>query len=274
MDNSSSNQMLHRKALAKEKERSSKSKSGQQIRRDYVQHLLANVPMMATQSGQDLRIIEHENQAAPAAMPTEGIHDSIEGYRINTTKDRSQPTTMILKLKEEKEEEEKPLDLDNEEAVFEDAMETMVRLRNMQIDDTAPKTTADTKPAPTAKTTANAPAATATTGPRSGATSPKSQTPANETTTKTKTVTVFLPDQSKTSEKKKKKKKKSQPEMSLFGKIWTMTDRITTRATRRYFQQLKEVGHISVRELIKDEEAKDDAAYMRSQIFSERILES
>lgn len=270
--------------MSKEKERTSKGKTGQQIRQDYVQQLLANVPTMANQSDQDLRIIEREGHTEPTVLPIQGVHDSIEGYRIHASKDRNQPTTMILKLKEAQKEEEETLDINDEEAVFEDAMATMMRLRNMQIGDTKP-TAAAANIEPAVQPPSKGPIATvvnstasvargAAATERNAAAPPKSMTPAHERKVEAKNVTMVIPDQNRIAAEKKKKKKKAQPEMSLFGKIWTITDRITTRATRRYFQQLEEMEHVSLRELLKDEEAKDDTAYMRSQIFSERILEA
>ena len=62
--------------------------------------------------------------------------------------------------------------------------------------------------------------------------------------------------------------------MSLFGKIWTMTDRLTTKATRKYFEELKVQRKVDMAALLRDETDRDETTLMRSQIFSEKILET
>ncbi|CAG8678325.1 11275_t:CDS:2, partial [Funneliformis caledonium] len=74
-------------------------------------------------------------------------------------------------------------------------------------------------------------------------------------------------------EKKARKKKRVMLQMSLFGKIWTALDRMSTPNTRRYFESINGQfvegnGAIPWRQPITNENA-----LMRIQIFSEKIIE-
>lgn len=124
-------------------------KSNEDIRTEYVQHLLANVPK-DTQG--KFEIIEKSTVAPPSTIINEtGVYDSIEGYRIEIRKEGKSPSTMILKKKKEeemrKEQEEKrlleegkkkaereaaeqELDSDDPNALF----ETMMMLKDMNMD--------------------------------------------------------------------------------------------------------------------------------------------
>ncbi|CAG8751000.1 9084_t:CDS:2, partial [Racocetra persica] len=66
-----------------------------------------------------------------------------------------------------------------------------------------------------------------------------------------------------------KKKKKIVLQMSLFGKIWTALDRMTTPRTRRHFQGVNSLT------LNNDDSSSlcDDVMIMRLQIFTEKIMQ-
>ncbi|CAG8694724.1 339_t:CDS:2 [Cetraspora pellucida] len=66
-----------------------------------------------------------------------------------------------------------------------------------------------------------------------------------------------------------KKKKKAVLQMSLFGKIWTALDRMTTPRTRKHFQGVNSLT------LNNDDSSPlcDDVMIMRLQIFTEKIMQ-
>ncbi|CAG8550827.1 6319_t:CDS:2 [Ambispora leptoticha] len=74
---------------------------------------------------------------------------------------------------------------------------------------------------------------------------------------------------------KRKKQKKIVPKMSMFGKIWTALDRMTTQETRFYFHKMRDSSLVSVN--MKETTNKVVASsevIMRNNIFSEKIIES
>lgn len=238
--------------LAKEKEQS--SRSGQQIRNDYVQQLLANVPQVS-QENNELQIVE-KVVGTQATVPTAGVHDAIEGYRIEVRRGgrkTDQPTTMILPKPPGSTPDINPND---EQAVFDDAMETMMMLKELKLDQPDTTPTSPAAPAEPAQQNRRKPAAER----------PKERQQGE------KKIVIVAPERTAP----KPKKKTAKPEMSLFGKIWTMTDRLTTKATRRYLEELRRRNTVDVRELLKEEQQDlhDEISLMRGQIFSERILET
>ena len=297
--------MCFRKVLEKEKQESQKAKSTHQIRQDYVQNLLENISILPTtinttnnvsssslastatpvtvetfetDTGNEIRIFEKnissENVITPN-IPKEGIHDAIEGFRIEMQRRRRKsndsdvPTTLILQTDTSHiDNDDKPpaspttvgsesVIFEDEETMLENAMETMMMLKEMKADQ--PDQITPQEPHQQSSCTST------TTATASNTTTPTQQS------TQPKSVNIVIPDIPKPSSKKKKRQV---PEMSLFGKIWTMTDRLTTKATRKYFEELKIQPKVDMAALLRDETDRDETTLMRSQIFSEKILET
>ncbi|KAI8142383.1 Rtr1/RPAP2 family-domain-containing protein [Fennellomyces sp. T-0311] len=272
-----------KKVLQKEKDDSRMQKSGHQIRQDYVQRLLENIPILpttgtsanttASDTNHDIRIVENSSQTVD--VPQAGVFDSIEGYRIQMRrKSKDSPTTLILQ--QDIIEEAKPVSpttvdsetvvFDDEEALLENAMETMMMLKDLHADREEQVQAPEVKQHPPSSSSAVRTPATQ---------APTAQPTSNpKPTSHTKKATIVIPDIPKPSSKKKRRQV---PEMSLFGKIWTMTDRLTTKATRKYFEELRQQSRVDMRELLREEgdsTSRDEASLMRGQIFSERILET
>lgn len=223
------------------------------------------------------QIIEKSTES-PAEQPTiqtGGVFDSIEGYRIEIKTDGKRPTTMVLKKKKEEEKKEEPVpepqqDPDDPEALF----ETMMMLKEMNMDQEVPKEIVkeEKKPAKkqvqfdipkeeTLKETPKQPIKA-----ESGSTISKNVV---EKDTNVINVTTQKP------KKVAKKKKKNVPELSLFGTIWTMLDHMTTKATRVYLNELENnKQRVDITSLTAENGLMDETMYLRGQIFSERILDT
>ncbi|KAI8075578.1 Rtr1/RPAP2 family-domain-containing protein [Thamnidium elegans] len=279
-------------AIKHEKRKTQLLKSNDDIRNDYVQHLLANVPK-DTQS--KFEIVEKTTVPPPSSIVDQSsVYDSIEGYRIEIKKDGKSPSTFILKKKKQeeikKEQDEKRKKEEEEQMANEsfqddpDALfETMMMLKEMNLDKqdqivtpplpTEPtqvtETTVKAKPAAEIKPAEIKPMVEARKKPAVK----KGNTPAAESSAKAEDTNVIKV----TSEKPKKpikKKKSTVPELSLFGTIWTILDHLTTKATRTYLNELQ-TNHRRVDVLaLLDKELMDDANYLRGQILSERILDT
>ncbi|KAI8081944.1 Rtr1/RPAP2 family-domain-containing protein [Gilbertella persicaria] len=246
-------------AIQQEKKKTKQVKSSQEIRQDYVQHLLGTVPK-DTQG--TLQIVEKTTVAPPSTVPLDaGVYDSIEGYRIEIKKNENKPTTLVLKKKNKSEEvkdkTQPPEDPEDHDAMF----ETMMMLKDMDMDKqstiepiqdkqelTEP---IQDKQEPTKKASAQ-------------------QTPTKEEPKDTNVIKVTTQNP-----KKPIKKKKKGPELSLFGTIWTMLDHMTTKATRTYLHELQHnKQRIDIAPLLKENDLVDEAVYLRGQIFSERIFDT
>ncbi|KAF7724115.1 RNA polymerase II associated protein 2 [Apophysomyces ossiformis] len=244
-----------REALAQEKSRSKLKQNVKDIRYDYVQRMISNVPTATS----TMKIEIVEKAAEIATLPAQGIHDAIEGYRIQTSKGSDKPTTMILKKEtktiEEAEVKTRPLDIDDPEAVLDDAMETMMMLKKMNLD--KPDTVQTTEKSSSATAKADVPSLS------------RNDSPTMPTLSNEASVTIQIP----TKEIKKPKRKNKAPEMSLFGKVWTMVDSMTTRLTRVYLSDLESTGFVNMRKLFDGETLAETDA-IRGHIFSEKILET
>ncbi|KAI8639960.1 Rtr1/RPAP2 family-domain-containing protein [Parasitella parasitica] len=281
-------------AVHQERKKTQIQKSGQEVRDEYVQHLLGNIPKNVDG---ELQVIEKTTEAPPMALfnSQTDVYDTIEGYRIEIKRDGKTPTTMVLNKKSEQQElmqqkhtveSDDGIDPEDPDALF----ETMMMLKDMNMDkDSTPNARVnkdrvelktvealstlkdETKPAP-----APAPAQ-----PKQAVTPSKSTVkPALKQAVKEQdeqdanVIKVTTPSAQK--QKKPAKKKKKVPELSLFGTIWTMLDHMTTKATRMYLNELQnnhqraDVGHL----LASENVLMDEAAYLRGQIFSERILDT
>ncbi|KAG2202125.1 hypothetical protein INT47_008097 [Mucor saturninus] len=292
-------------AIKQERKRTLLLKSSDEIRSEYVQHLLANVPK---DTKDKFEIIE-KSTVAPPSLPTKGdtVFDSIEGYRIEIKKnDGRSPTTMVLKKKSEaeiqsekakKKAEEDEIKLVQQQQALEaaddpDAMfETMMMLKDMHMDrdetpvqKPAPAPQQQPEPVPAVATPKLKPVTTPSEKKNmvENKTSPEEPTSSKKLTSK-KTVTENINKeeenkviQVKTKTKKAAVKKKATvPELSLFGTIWTILDHMTTKATRVYLHELH-TNHrrVDIATLLQENDLTDDSAYLRGHIFSERILDT
>ncbi|KAI8372977.1 Rtr1/RPAP2 family-domain-containing protein [Radiomyces spectabilis] len=332
-------------AVAKEKERSQRRRSLREIQHDYVKHMLGNVP--AHDGVKGIEIIETVSKAPQAPIPSAGVHDAIEGYRITMRKGEeasTEPSTMVLTndalAQATALNENTPLD--DEEAILENAMETMMLLKSMKLDDpneqraaaassqpkppskssSKPLSTSSSKPSPNpSKPMSNSSQAPSSpsqqasspsqpgsnpsppskeplpsSGRRSSSSTATSSHAANTVSSHpprkpsagdaslSPVTTTLSSDPSNinvinvvTKDAKKppttKKKKKREPEMSLFGKTWTVVDRMTTKSTRQYLTELDQGKTPQVADILHDE-SLDETVLLRCQIFSERILET
>lgn len=282
-------------------------KSSEEVREEYVQHLLGSVPK---DTDGKFQIIEKTTVAPPTApLNTQAdVYDTIEGYRIEIKKDGKTPTTMILKKKKEEDDkvkaeqegkqeppnqaDEEPLDPEDPDALF----ETMMMLKDMNMDkqdqlEESETSTTQSGPAPPTQPVA-APEQRAPVPVKAVAAPPKPTTkPATEgpvepkkkeaasvepPTQDTNVIKVTTPTTPPSKSKKSIKKKKKIPELSLFGTIWTMLDHMTTKATRIYLNELQnnhqrvDISHL----LASESDLMDESIYLRGQIFSERILDT
>ncbi|KAI8876019.1 hypothetical protein K501DRAFT_338360 [Backusella circina FSU 941] len=291
------------------KEKRQQQKSSVEMRQEYVQQLLANVSKDAKSQYEIIEKATVEPTTQP--MIQEGVYDSIEGYRIEvkTGPDGKTPSTMILRKKKkedealekkkkeaEKEEEDNPEDPD---ALF----ETMMMLKDMNMDKE------EEQPATTQKEEAGQPTTLQKEKAKQPITIQKQVEPLKPSSSKhvrfeeddtkkvdssdkqekasthsilKKQVGESKQDlvQAKPSQQpqQKKKKKKNVPELSLFGTIWTMLDHMTTKATRSYLSALQQQNSqdIDLDKVLMENESimMDEGAYVRGQIFSEKILET
>lgn len=288
-----------RTAIQQERKRASQLRTSEDIRQEYVQHLLANVPK---DTKGKFQIIEKTTTAPPSAnMRDNSAYDSIEGFRIEVEKDGKSPSTFVLKKKNEeelkKEKEEKRLKAEEEQRLQSasddlppddpDALfETMMMLKDMNMDKDDEQNAPVVKeviptPVPTAEDSVEAKKDTRAVENKAVPEvnedkkvkfdvkeEPKASTKAVEDT-KVIEVTAQKP------KKAPKKKKKAVPELSLFGTIWTILDHMTTKATRIYLSELQNNHHrVDVNALLADDQSMVDSVYLRGQIFSERILET
>ncbi|ORZ25981.1 Rtr1/RPAP2 family-domain-containing protein [Absidia repens] len=333
-------------SVAQQQRRQQRGRSSYDLKQDYVQQLLSSVPLGAHNAQEsitdamsnnlEMTIVEKTSAATPILdIPISGVHDSIEGYRIENSKNLpGKPTTVLLKAS--KTTKDSPLTNDtinsdlnafdtnnsttmdamnssnfdmDPDSLLDDAMETMMMLKKMNLDRDPPKNE-DNKSASSIsqppKTTstgstiainkAENPAATtdsslttptkmepivAATGSSS---EDKKSAPLDDKSIKaTKAAveaieaTAAAAAAAKASQTKKTKKKKKEPEMSLFGKIWTMLDRMTTKSTRLYLTSLakeEEDGNTGKHVQLLEEDGLTDDSLLRGHIFSEKILES
>lgn len=284
-------------------------KTSQEVRDEYVHHLLGNIPKDANDKFQ---IVEKSTVPPPTAPLNSqaNVYDTIEGYRIEVKKNGKSPTTMILKKKKEedikreqelkqqqqKEEEEAEVETEDVDPEDPDALfETMMMLKDMNMDKEDKLEAMIPKSKPVVEKTALPSQLSVDESTKPASVQPIApQKPITESLTKQeKKPVVTAPPKEKEKQdtnvinvtttttpaqkpKKSIKKKKNVPELSLFGTIWTMLDHMTTKATRIYLNELQnnhqrvDVGHL----LTSENDLMDESIYLRGQIFSERILDT
>jgi hypothetical protein len=283
------------------------------MRHEYVQKLLSNVPKDAKNQFEIIEKDTVEPTTKPSLQDGVYDSIEGYRIEVKTGPDGKTPSTMVLrkmnkqeqeeeearkkKEEEKQEQEDQPLeDPEDPDALF----ETMMMLKDMNMDkeDQERPTTpipAEAKPLkPSSKhvrfkeedtkevdddrkdkgESTTAATAASTSSPNSIL---KKQIGENKDTTNTTTTTITKTAnqaQQPQQKKPKKKKKKNVPELSLFGTIWTMLDHMTTKATRSYLAALHNNQDVDIAKLMEDEAGMDDGAYIRGQIFSEKILET
>ncbi|KAI7905605.1 Rtr1/RPAP2 family-domain-containing protein [Cokeromyces recurvatus] len=271
-------------AVEQQMKRPQPTKSNQELRDEYVHHLLGNI---SKDMKEQLQIVEKTPEVSSAINnQSDGVYDSIEGYRIEVKHDGKKPTTLILKKKEEKiknepikraMEPESIPDPDNPDTLF----ETMMMLKDMNMDkeDNPSVDLSEMVERRTQKVTHSPSKRQEEEEKTSLSTIPEKnqieiQPLANETDKDTNIIKVRTTTSQKPNKMIKKKKKRI-PELSLFGTIWTMLDHMTTRATRVYLNELQNTKQrMDVTDLLKEDRLIDEAIFLRGQIFSERILDT
>ncbi|KAG1457997.1 hypothetical protein G6F56_006490 [Rhizopus delemar] len=235
--------------------------STQEIKQQYVKHLLKNVP---TNDDGTLPIVE-KNAVEPQTAPEVTSFDTLEGYRIEIKKDGKLPTSMVLNKNPEKKEEKKDKKVDptDEDELF----NTMMMLKDMNMDkppsEQIQNVSSDTKEKAPKKEIKEAPLK------ETSIKKSEKETSTSATTTASSSATAPA------KQEKPKKKKKRVPELSLFGTIWTMLDHMTTKSTRIYLNELENQGRVDVMTLLQQENRTlDEANSLRGHILSERILET
>ncbi|KAI8980847.1 Rtr1/RPAP2 family-domain-containing protein [Pilobolus umbonatus] len=248
-----------KQAIAEERERVKAKRNKEDIEKEYVKHLLSSVPK---DKEEVLRIVEKDTESPLVSTPKSGVYDTLEGYQIEVVHNGKHPTSMKLSKQKKKTENKKQVEIDTlDDPTDTDALfETMMMLKEMNMDKEGimkGKENPNTAREDTMKDT-------------------EVLIKGKVNTVKEKVNTVMDKEDRSREETKavKKSSKKKGPEMSLFGTIWTMLDHMTTKATRAYLSGLDNYKvRLDVSTLV-EKESVSDASYLRSQIFSERILET
>jgi hypothetical protein len=212
---------------------------------------------------------EIEPPSAPNLTNDANSHDAIEGFRINFQKlsisdDDNKPTTLVLS---------KEVARDNAPKTDEEAYEMAMSLANSMFhngrfhyNDNEEKENGPVNMMPKS-TSVNT-----TDSMKRNKEITKQPTPVEYKSPSYSSKSSNNTDTSSPSEKQASKKKRVVLQMSLFGKIWTALDKMSTSNTRQYFKsingQFKSSNQATWRQLITDENM-----LVRLQIFSEKIIE-
>ncbi|KAL0074125.1 Rtr1/RPAP2 family-domain-containing protein [Phycomyces blakesleeanus] len=253
-----------KQALEREKERVKTRRTGPQIQKEYVAMLLHGLPDLSVGA---LEIKEKASSDIEPSLPEQGIHDFIEGFKVETRKDI--PSTMTLKkLKAPsvrasnksntseiaiKPKTTQPI---AEKSAPKEDMESILKDQT----NTASSKTISTGVKETIDTTAKTPPKKKDT-PKSTS---KASVQENTTNIVVPTDNIIKP--------KKSTKRNAKPQMSLFGIVWTMLDSMTTQTTRLYFKHLR--GEQVDNNIVGRGVPRDASSLLREQIFAEKILET
>ncbi|GBB86676.1 hypothetical protein RclHR1_13050005 [Rhizophagus clarus] len=265
--------------IIKNESSASRSLNKEDSRSNYVKEMLANLP--PAPPGLTIKEKEDKEIEVPSIPTLTNAYDAVEGFRIDFQKlsisdSNNKPTTLVLS-------KEKQVAKDDIPKTDEEAYEMAMSLANSMFRDgkfhykdsdenendpvnllsksTSVKTSDSIKKN---KEFVKQPAPNEFKNPLDDYSS-KSFRPTNE-----KNASLQSPR-----EKEAHKKKRIVLQMSLFGKIWTALDRMSTSNTRQYFKnlnngQFKKGNDSAVRHIpITD----DENMLMRIQIFSEKIIE-
>ncbi|CAO3608218.1 unnamed protein product [Cunninghamella blakesleeana] len=337
------------KVINEQQNKHKKGLSDQDLKKGYVKKLLSNVPIgnnnhhtpttITETSVSDINnqfninIIENTTDDN-IELPVLGIHDAIEGFRIDTSKkNKKEPTTIVLNpttttttvtITDTNNDDH---DVDPE-FLLDEAMETMKMLKSLELEEHVKNNTKEiveendddnddnndtedhndkslyliekdlneniqnnnntngnkdddndndnehtnqsnkksSHPEKSSSTMLNTVSVNDTI---STTTTDSSSLKTNQSTSNVIEIKTKTPKNASTNPKQSKKKKK-EPEMSLFGKIWTLVDRLTTKTTRQFLASLKNGGDLT---LLLNESDINNADLLRGQIFSEKVLE-
>jgi hypothetical protein len=247
-------------------------------------------------------VIQHPGlpDSAPLSNSKTGAYDEIEGYRIqfkgknstdtDTPKD---PTTLILRPQQKT--VTSILATDNADlddtAIAENAMETMMMLKELKLDEMENcEDQLDLMTKQNINEEASIPSAVHE--------SPKSSSEGSTTMTDKKgkaststgkasekydsdqLITIVVPSEvarkvQQTRKKNAKLAKKSNvPQLSFFGKIWTLIDRMSTKLTRAYIRNLEGHGDEMPAPPDPDQPYYSEEYNLRKHIFSEKVMET
>lgn len=266
--------IIHREAVNERRKSLKAGRTNQDIKQDYVQQLIGNVPKNVSENNV-LEIVEKTTVNVPSA-PQVTSFDTLEGYKIEIKNDGKLPTTMVLKKKKEDNQSELNVQQDQEKEIVvdtaneDDIFNTMMMLKDMNLDK-EPISGSSSKD----KSSKMAPSNSNSNKSLSNNENHNKNTQALHTENVKSASQDENIQQVQTKPLPKKKKKKG-PELSLFGTIWTMLDHMTTKATRIYLNDLeKHQRRLNVMLLLQQENRSlDETSLLRGQIFSERILET
>lgn len=299
------------------------------LKKDYVNTLLSTLGPAPL----ELKIVEKDTtihtsdqgKITPGLNGIVGAYDEIEGFRIQfkakkVSKEQEglEPSTMILRpqIKENSDlvSPGQPLDLNDADAIAANAMETMMMLKNMNLDEVEDSSAqlemltsfpqGEAPQVESEKASEKAPAAhlfndgvnhtsekdikadevakDSVTGPDKP---PESTTKSDENAEKDndseQIITIMVPSEvaRKVKQAKKIKAKKAKNsnvlQMSFFGKIWTLMDRMVTRMTRSYLRNLEQKDEAAIEAVgDTDDQYHSEDYHLRKHIFSEKVMET
>ncbi|KAI8580357.1 hypothetical protein K450DRAFT_238121 [Umbelopsis ramanniana AG] len=291
-------------AKSKKSLKSSKQNSSK-LRKAYVENLLsamAPAPM-------ELKIVEKEPTAVqPINLPDlaspskskSGAYDEIEGYRIQFKGKKAasidtaeEPTTLILRPQQNEAVSVPALDnveLDDA-AIAENAMKTMMMLKDLKLDEVENcqdqldlMTSQEVKeeiPMPTVELRSSSKQLSKKASSTNKAKTPSTSSgKASEEYDSNQIITVVVPSEvaRKVQQTRKKNaklaKKSTVPQMTFFGKIWTLIDRMCTRWTRTYIRNLEGHGDDSPAPTDPEQPYYSEEYNLRKHIFSEKVMET
>ncbi|RIA95805.1 Rtr1/RPAP2 family-domain-containing protein [Glomus cerebriforme] len=267
-----------------------KSQNKEDIKSHYVKEMLANLPPappgLIIKEKDDKEI---EVPSAPTSTNDANAHDAIEGFRINFQKLSisdidNKPSTLVLSKEKQIIEDNAPKTPKTDEEAYEMAMSlanSMFRNGKFHYKDseenenvpvniisesTSVKTTDLMKKIRKNEELSSKQLFQSTFIENKGPSddySSKSFQPTNDADTSLRSPP----------EKQARKKKRVVLEMSLFGKIWTAIDRMSTSNTRQYFKSINRQFKNANGPTIWRKPITDENMLMRIQIFSEKIIE-
>ncbi|KAG2184120.1 hypothetical protein INT44_009135, partial [Umbelopsis vinacea] len=293
-------------AKSKRSLRSSKQNSAR-LRKAYVENLLSTMapaPMELKIIEKEPTAIQHINLPDPASPSNSkaGAHDEIEGYRIQFKGKKAvsidtpeEPTTLILRPQQSEAASIPAIDSMEElddAAIAENAMKTMMMLKEFKLDELencqdqldlmASQEVKEEIPTPTVIVTSSQPPSK-----KASITSTKkvdqpstSSGKAPEEYDSNQIITIVVPSEvaRKVQQTRKKNaklaKKSTVPQMTFFGKMWTLMDRMCTKWTRIYIRNLE--GHEDDLPAPTDPEQPyySEDYNLRKHIFSEKVMET
>lgn len=284
----------------------SAKESSTKLRKAYVENLLSTLSPAPT----ELKIVEKATTITQSISPSEsgrvfdsktGAYDEIEGYRIQfkgkkkmVDSSREEPTTLILRP-QLKENVTTPIidqvDMSDEAAIAANAMETMMMLKELKLDEmencqeqldliTAIESKEDNGTPEVIDNVQQPPSKS------SASTSQITDQPSNISNNtpgkydSDQIITVVVPSEVARKVKQARKKKAKmernsiKPQMSFFGTMWTLIDRMTTKVTRSYLRNLAGSEEEMPVMPNPDEDLYAEEYGLRKHIFSEKVMET